>query len=101
MEIAFLIAVISAIGFAFSSIKEIKREVNGSCFYTHHNLEAIRGAQAIAISIFTATDNTVSSVNLLPMGNKSKFSCFTASFKSLSKIVSFIFSSYMVFKNLC
>lgn len=45
---------ISAIGFAFSSIKEIKREVNASCFYTHHNLEAIRGAQAIAISIFLA-----------------------------------------------
>ncbi len=45
---------ISVIGFAFSSIKEIKREVNASCFYTHHNLEAIRGAQAIAISIFLA-----------------------------------------------
>lgn len=45
---------VSPIGFAFQEIKEIKREVNASCFYTHHNLEAKKGAQAIAISIFLA-----------------------------------------------
>lgn len=45
---------VSAIGFAFDSIKEIKQEVSASCFYTHHNSEAIKGAQAIALAIFFA-----------------------------------------------
>lgn len=45
---------VSAIGYAFNSIKEIKQEVNASCFYTHHNAEARKGAQAIALSIFLA-----------------------------------------------
>lgn len=45
---------VAAIGFAFETIKDIKREVNSSCFYTHHNAEARRGAQAVAVAIFLA-----------------------------------------------
>lgn len=45
---------ISAIGYAFDSIKDIQREVTYSCYYTHHHKEARRGAEAIAVCIFLA-----------------------------------------------
>lgn len=45
---------VSAIGYAFESISDILKEVKCSCHYTHHHLEAIRGAQAIAVAIFLA-----------------------------------------------
>lgn len=45
---------VSAIGYAFDSIAEIKKQVKYSCYYTHHHHEAIKGAQAIAIAIFLA-----------------------------------------------
>lgn len=45
---------VSAIGFAYDSITDIKREVKNSCYCTHNNHEAIRGAQAIATVIFMA-----------------------------------------------
>lgn len=45
---------VSAIGFAYDSISDIKKEVKNSCYYTHNNPEAVRGAQAIAVSIFMA-----------------------------------------------
>lgn len=48
---------VSAIGYAFESIPDILKEVKYSCYYTHHNREAIRGAQAIATAVFLARKN--------------------------------------------
>lgn len=45
---------VSAIGFAFNSLKEIKKEIIASCYYTHKNAEAINGALAVATAIFLA-----------------------------------------------
>lgn len=45
---------VSAIGYAFDSIKDIQKEVAYSCYYTHNNKEARRGAEAIAICVFLA-----------------------------------------------
>ncbi len=45
---------VSAIGFAYDSIADIKREAVNSCYYTHNSREAIRGAQAVAVAIFMA-----------------------------------------------
>lgn len=45
---------VSAIGYAYDSIEEIKKEVKDSCYYTHHHHEAIKGAQAVATAIFMA-----------------------------------------------
>lgn len=45
---------VSAIGYAYNSIHEIKKQVKYSCHYTHHHHEAIKGAQAIAIAVFMA-----------------------------------------------
>jgi len=45
---------VSAIGFAFDTVDKILQEVSASCYYTHHNSEAIRGAQSIALAIFLA-----------------------------------------------
>ena len=45
---------VSAIGYAFDSIKAIQKEVAYSCYYTHNNREAQRGAEAIAVCIFLA-----------------------------------------------
>lgn len=45
---------VCAIGYAFNSIKEIIKEVNDSCFYTHNNHEAKKWAQAVAIAVFMA-----------------------------------------------
>ncbi len=45
---------VSAIGYAFDSVQEIKKEVLYSCYYTHHNKEARLGAEAVAICIYFA-----------------------------------------------
>lgn len=45
---------VSAIGYAVDGIKEIKREVRESCYYTHRNREARRGAEAVAIGVYLA-----------------------------------------------
>lgn len=45
---------ISAIGYAYDSIKAIQKEVKDSCYYTHHHYEAVKGAQAVAIAVFLA-----------------------------------------------
>ncbi|MCR4703542.1 MAG: ADP-ribosylglycohydrolase family protein [Saccharofermentans sp.] len=45
---------VSAIGWAFNDEKEILRQVSESCYYTHHNREAVMCAQAVAIAVFMA-----------------------------------------------
>lgn len=45
---------VTAIGLASESIKELKREVKESCYYTHNHPEAIKGAQAVATAVFLA-----------------------------------------------
>lgn len=45
---------VSAIGYAYDSIEEIKKQVKNSCYYTHHHHEAIKGAKAVAIAVFLA-----------------------------------------------
>lgn len=45
---------VSAIGWAFDDEKEILKQVSESCYYTHHNKEAVKCAQAVAIAIFLA-----------------------------------------------
>ena len=42
------------IGYAFDNIKDIKKEVEASCYYTHHNAEAIQCAYAVALAVFLA-----------------------------------------------
>lgn len=45
---------VTAIGYAYDSIDEIKKEVKNSSFYTHNHPEAIKGAEAAAIAVFMA-----------------------------------------------
>ena len=45
---------VSAIGWAFDNEKEILKQVSESCYYTHHNREAITCAQAVATAVFLA-----------------------------------------------
>lgn len=45
---------VSAIGWAFEDEKEILKQVSESCYYTHHNKEAINCARAVAIAVFMA-----------------------------------------------
>ncbi|MBR3142967.1 MAG: ADP-ribosylglycohydrolase family protein [Clostridiales bacterium] len=45
---------VSAIGWAFDDEKEMLHQVGESCYYTHNNREAIRCAQAVALSVFLA-----------------------------------------------
>lgn len=42
----------AAIGFAYDDIGVICKEAKNSCYYTHHHREAIKGAQAVAVTIF-------------------------------------------------
>lgn len=49
---------VSAIGYACTSMEEIIREVNASCYYTHNHKEAKAGAQAVAICIYLARQQT-------------------------------------------
>ncbi len=44
----------AAIGYAADSIKELKKEIRASCYYTHHHREARRGAEAVALCVFLA-----------------------------------------------
>ena len=45
---------VTAIGYAFQDLKPLLKEVESSCYYTHHNPEAIKGAKAVATSVFLA-----------------------------------------------
>ena len=45
---------VTAIGYAFHDLKPMLKEVEASCYYTHHNPEAIKGAKAVATSVFLA-----------------------------------------------
>lgn len=45
---------VSAMGYAFSDLKTLWKEVDDSCFYTHNNHEAKIGARAIATAVFMA-----------------------------------------------
>lgn len=45
---------VTAIGYAFQDMKPLLKEVEASCYYTHHNPEAIKGAKAVAVSVFLA-----------------------------------------------
>ena len=42
------------IGYAFEDLNAVLKEARLSCFYTHNNNEAIRGAQAVAGCVFLA-----------------------------------------------
>lgn len=45
---------VTAIGYAFDDLKPLLNEVKASCYYTHHNREAIKGAKAVATCVFLA-----------------------------------------------
>lgn len=45
---------VTPIGYAFENIPDLLNEVERSCFYTHHNREAITCAKAVALSVFLA-----------------------------------------------
>lgn len=45
---------VAAIGYAFADEKTIIDEVKKSCYYTHNNREAIKGACCVALAIFYA-----------------------------------------------
>ncbi len=45
---------VSAIGWAFDDEAEIRKQVSESCYYTHHNREAVKCAQAVALAVFYA-----------------------------------------------
>ena len=45
---------VTPIGYAFEDIKPMLKEVKSSCYNTHHNNEAIKGAEAVATAIFLA-----------------------------------------------
>lgn len=45
---------VTAIGYAFDDLKPLLKEVRASCYYTHHNREAIKGAAAVAVCVFLA-----------------------------------------------
>lgn len=45
---------VTAIGYAFDDLKPLLNEVKSSCYYTHHNREAIKGAKAVATCVFLA-----------------------------------------------
>ncbi|MBO7565247.1 MAG: ADP-ribosylglycohydrolase family protein [Clostridiales bacterium] len=45
---------VSAIGWAFNDEETIRKQVSESCYYTHHNKEAIQCAQAVALAVFFA-----------------------------------------------
>lgn len=45
---------VTAIGYAFRDLKPMLKEVESSCYYTHHNYEAVKGAKAVATSVFLA-----------------------------------------------
>lgn len=45
---------VSAIGWAFDDEDTIKKQVSESCYYTHHNREAVKCAQAVALAVYYA-----------------------------------------------
>lgn len=42
------------IGYAYGSLEQVLLQAKASCFYTHNNSEAIRGAQAVAAAVYLA-----------------------------------------------
>ena len=42
------------IAYAYSDEKEMLRQVRASCYYTHHNREALTGARAVALAVYMA-----------------------------------------------
>ncbi len=42
------------IGYAYDSIEQVLLQARASCFYTHNHREAIKGAQAVATTVFLA-----------------------------------------------
>lgn len=42
------------IGYAYDSLEQVMLQAKASCFYTHNNREAIRGAQAVAAAVYLA-----------------------------------------------
>lgn len=42
------------IGYAYDTIEQVLLQAKASCYYTHNNSEAIKAAQAVAISVFLA-----------------------------------------------
>jgi len=45
---------VTALGYACDNLKSLWKEVEDSCYYTHHNHEAVVGAKAIATAVFMA-----------------------------------------------
>jgi ADP-ribosylglycohydrolase len=45
------------IGYAYSNLREVLKQAKLSCVYTHNNMEAIKGAQAVASAVFLARNN--------------------------------------------
>ncbi|MBI2994266.1 MAG: ADP-ribosylglycohydrolase family protein, partial [Gammaproteobacteria bacterium] len=45
---------VSPVGFALDSVEEVLREAERSAFVTHNHPEGIKGAQAVALSIYLA-----------------------------------------------
>ena len=48
---------VTAIAYACSDLKQLYKEVEHSCYYTHNNHEAKKGAKAIATAVFMANKN--------------------------------------------
>ena len=42
------------IGYAYESLEQVLIQAKASCFYTHHNSEAVKAAQAVASAVFLA-----------------------------------------------
>lgn len=42
------------IGYAYDSLEQVNLQVKASCYYTHNNREAVKGAQAVASSVWLA-----------------------------------------------
>lgn len=42
------------IGYAYDSLEQVHLQVKASCFYTHNNREAIKGAKAVASAVWLA-----------------------------------------------
>lgn len=42
------------IGYAYNTLEQVLLQAKASCFYTHNNREAVRGAQAVASAVYLA-----------------------------------------------
>lgn len=72
------------IGYAYDDIKQILLQAKASCLYTHNDIEAITGAQVVAVATFLARKGT--SKNEIRTFLKKKFGWeLTASIEDLRK----------------